>query len=116
MREMKNVIESMVTLSASGQELTLEQIPTYLRECAVKQQRTRMSRSEDVRLICQGSADIPYYALMEETEKNIILEALRKVHGNKTKAAEILGLPRQTLNYRMQKLGVNQPEFSSEST
>lgn len=115
-REMKNVIESMVTLSASGQELTLEQIPTYLRECAVKQQRTRMSRSEDVRLICQGSADIPYYALMEETEKNIILEALRKVHGNKTKAAEILGLPRQTLNYRMQKLGVNQPELSSEST
>ena len=87
-----------------------------MRECAVKQQRTRMSRSEDVRLICQGSADIPYYALMEETEKNIILEALRKVHGNKTKAAEILGLPRQTLNYRMQKLGVNQPEFSSEST
>ena len=107
-REMKNVIESMITLSASGQELTMEQIPTYLRECAAKQQHTRMSRSEEVRLICQGSADIPYYALMEETEKNIILEALRKVHGNKTKAAEILGLPRQTLNYRMQKLEINE--------
>ncbi len=106
-RELKNVIESMITLSTSGQELTMDQIPTYLKEFAIKQRQVQVSHDKEFNTMFQELDLIPYYNLMEDLERKIICEALRKANGNKTKAAEILGLPRQTLKYRMQKLDIH---------
>ena len=41
--------------------------------------------------------------IIEEVEKNAILGALDKAHGNKAKAAEILGLPASTLKSKIAK-------------
>ena len=43
---------------------------------------------------------------MEAVERKMVENALEMAHGNKTKAGEILGLPRKTLVYRMEKLGL----------
>ena len=40
---------------------------------------------------------------LEETEKNIILETLKKTNWNVTHTAEILNIPRQTLQYKIGK-------------
>ena len=40
---------------------------------------------------------------LEDAERNYILSALEKAGGNKTKAARMLGISRDTLRYRMQK-------------
>ena len=41
--------------------------------------------------------------IMEEVEKDAILGALDKTHGNKAKAAEILGIPASTLKSKITK-------------
>ena len=43
---------------------------------------------------------------MEAVEKKMVRRALEMAKGNKTKAGEILGLPRKTLVYRMERLGI----------
>ncbi|MEW5762547.1 MAG: sigma-54 dependent transcriptional regulator [Bacillota bacterium] len=43
---------------------------------------------------------------LEEVEKMLILQALDKSRGNQTRAAQLLGITRATLLYRMQKYGI----------
>ncbi len=44
---------------------------------------------------------------LEQVERNLLLDCLRKNQGNQTIAASELGLPRRTLLYRMQRLKIN---------
>ena len=43
---------------------------------------------------------------LEAVEQDLIRQALDRTHGNKSKAAELLGLSRHTLLYRMEKYGI----------
>jgi DNA-binding NtrC family response regulator len=43
---------------------------------------------------------------LDELEAELIRRALEKMGGNQTKAAELLGLSRPTLIYRMEKYGI----------
>jgi len=49
---------------------------------------------------------------LEEVEQELIRQALDRARGNKSKAAELLGLTRHTLLYRMEKYGITAPERS----
>jgi two-component system response regulator HydG len=42
---------------------------------------------------------------MEEVERRYILRVLKQVHGNKTLAAEALGLDRRTLYRKLERYG-----------
>lgn len=53
--------------------------------------------------------DLETYIL--ETEKHMILKALRKSGGDKSMAAQILGLTPRALRYRMQKLKINDKDI-----
>jgi len=48
---------------------------------------------------------------LEQVEQALIRQALERARGNKSKAAELLGLTRHTLLYRMEKYGINTPEY-----
>lgn len=105
-RELKNTIESMIA-SVSGQRvLTREQIPEYMLrrmdpdpQTAEKTARVR-EQMEQIR----EDEKIPYYMILEETEREMLHRAMTMAGGNKTRAAEILGIPRKTLDYRLEKL------------
>ncbi len=43
---------------------------------------------------------------LEDLEKDLIVQALRQTEGNKSRAARLLGLSRDTLRYRLEKYGV----------
>lgn len=43
---------------------------------------------------------------IKDNEKNLIMEALRKTDGNKSKAAELLGIARRTLHYKIREYGL----------
>ena len=43
----------------------------------------------------------------DRVERNLLVDCLRKNGGNQSQAARELGLPRRTLLYRMERLGVS---------
>ena len=49
---------------------------------------------------------------LEQVEQELIRQALDRARGNKSKAAELLGLTRSTLLYRLEKYGIAAPERS----
>jgi transcriptional regulator with AAA-type ATPase domain len=50
---------------------------------------------------------IPGRNLIDEQEKTALIRALRRHAGNRTKAAQELGIPRSSLLYKMKRLGVS---------
>ncbi|TFG51538.1 MAG: AAA family ATPase, partial [Gemmatimonadales bacterium] len=50
----------------------------------------------------------------EELEKDLIRQAVEQVNGNKTRAAELLGLSRDTLRYRMEKYALGEAASDDE--
>jgi transcriptional regulator with PAS, ATPase and Fis domain len=54
-----------------------------------------------------GTAPVlPEGMTLEQWEEELIREALRRANGNKSQAARALGLSRNTLRYRLSKMGV----------
>jgi arginine utilization regulatory protein len=115
-RELMNTVEFMVTTARNGEDLTENLIPAYLR--GRLDNVFSISDENDIFPIsniisehkCKQSKDthIPYHNIMDTVEKELILKAMEVAEGNKSKASEILGLPRQTFRYRLQKLGLEE--------
>jgi len=89
-RELKNLIERAVILE-EGPELLPEHLPDELKPGG---------RALDLE---PGYRLPPGGIKLEELEKDLIRQALEQVRGNKTRAAELLGLTRDTLRYRVEK-------------
>jgi len=47
---------------------------------------------------------------LDDQERQAILDALQKTRFNRTAAARILGVTFRSLRYRMERLGLNEPE------
>jgi transcriptional regulator with GAF, ATPase, and Fis domain len=43
---------------------------------------------------------------LAEVERTLVIQALERTHGNLTKAAELLGLNRDQVRYRLDKFGL----------
>ena len=65
---------------------------------------------ESVRIYLESlnghSTNTLYDLVIEETEKGMILEVLKWCKGNRSKAADILGITRTTLRNKMRKLNI----------
>ena len=96
-RELKNVVERAVILE-SEDEILPEHISLPVSH-----------RGEESAKISRSSVEIeiPEDGIsLEEVEKLYIMKALEKAKGNKTLAAKLLGITRDTLRYRLKKYGV----------
>ena len=114
-RELKHVIESMVSM-AKEETLQFSQIPIYLhgklKEVKGFEREKRSLKKEEDDSIVVDFADEDYdlRRAVEQVERSLILRILDKTRGNKTKAGALLGIPRQTLKYKMDKLGISDEE------
>ena len=110
-RELKHVIESMISMTKVD-ILQFSELPVYLHVKMNGSGKTFDSAadSEDsiVTELKNGGYDLR--SVVEQVERDLILKVLSKTKGNKTKAGEILGIPRQTLKYKMSKLGIEDIE------
>jgi len=52
-----------------------------------------------------------YHSVIRDTEKYLIEKILRKTHGNQILAARILGINRNTLRSKIQKLQIRMERF-----
>jgi len=91
-RELRNLVERMVVL-AHGKVIDVADIPAQVRE--------RGSGGE-VRVDAELTVD--------EMEKRMVVQALEKTNGNRTKAAEKLGISRRTLHRKLNQYGITRNE------
>ncbi len=100
-RELANACQRMVLLRTSDL-LRAEDLPREVREAAGERFPSGRSPALDGFL---GS--LPDDALsLPDVEREIIVRALDKHGGNRTRTAEYLGIPRHILIYRLEKFGI----------
>jgi two-component system NtrC family response regulator len=91
-RELENLLERLVVLGRS-ETIAAADLPEALRRDAPRFGGARM--------------DLPPGGIvLEDVERGLIEEALRRSGGNQSAAARFLGISRQTLIYRMKKFGL----------
>ncbi len=89
-RELEHLIEGIMSIK-DIKIIQVKDLPYKVQQC------------KDDKTYCH---DRPLNQVLEETEKELINSALRKTDNNITKTAELLQIPRQTLQYRIKKLGI----------
>jgi Nif-specific regulatory protein len=117
-RELENAIERAVVLS-SGEDFTEDLLPLSVKMFAAQRRQNQPSESIETltrRLADQGIADYElrdgeiYQLLIDQVEHALIDRALAKCGGVKTKAADFLGINRNTLNKKVKDLGIEASE------
>jgi two-component system response regulator PilR (NtrC family) len=98
-RELENILERAIALSAGG-------------EIGVDDLRLQPAGAEEIAAAAQAgelpAGPLPAY--LDKVEREAILAALAKTGFNRTAAAKLLGLTFRTLRYRMQRLGIKEPD------
>ncbi|OGW04278.1 MAG: Fis family transcriptional regulator [Nitrospinae bacterium RIFCSPLOWO2_01_FULL_39_10] len=95
-RELKNVIERAIILESKDQIL-IEHLPIEVVEGVPFKEEERQQQSNFI----LPENGVP----LEEVEKNLLIQALKKANGNQSKAAKLLSLSRYALRYRLKKIG-----------
>ncbi|MGD0767843.1 MAG: sigma 54-interacting transcriptional regulator [Tepidisphaeraceae bacterium] len=117
-RELENAIERAVVLS-SDEDFHEELLPLSVRMFAAQRRTTPSSESIETltrRLADQAIADYElregeiYQLVIDQIEHALIDRALAKCGGVKTKAADFLGINRNTLNKKVKDLGIEASE------
>ncbi|AZV43944.1 sigma-54 interaction domain-containing protein [Peribacillus asahii] len=84
-RELKHAIEYMIN-TAETKELTIADVPLFLQNHSP-----------------EAAKLLPLREALKETESKLITEALLQTNGNVLQASKLLNVPRQTLQYKIQK-------------
>jgi DNA-binding NtrC family response regulator len=87
-RELRNVIESVVVLTKNS-VISEQDLPSFITE-------------KDELSFLRLPAGLP----LAEAEKRLILFTLQNTGGNKTRAAEVLNIGRKTLHRKLAEYGV----------
>jgi DNA-binding NtrC family response regulator len=96
-RELENVVESLLALAPTD-EVALEDLPRKLRE--------RSSGQGALTPVFTAGLGFEEAERMFETE--MIVKALKRANFVQTRAAELLGISRRILKYKMDKLRINE--------
>jgi DNA-binding NtrC family response regulator len=101
-RELENVVERAMVLSKSD-VLGIENVPNQI---------TRLREIDEPHESAFANFELPEGGLslidtVEEIEKILIGQALERTGGNKTRAADLLGVTRKIMRYKSEKYGLD---------
>ncbi|MCP9472072.1 MAG: sigma-54 dependent transcriptional regulator [Nitrospira sp.] len=99
-RELENVVEQALIWSQGASQITSEHLPALLKG------DIRSSSLHDD--IIAGRVSLEKAVM--EFERDIILDALKRTNYVQTHAANLLGISRRMLKYRMDTLGISRPD------
>lgn len=109
MRELENMVERLVILDDDGL-ITVEDIPEHIISGHQAVEGEVFREQRDIGWTPEGvvfpQEGVDLYAVLDEIEKRIIIQALEKAGGVKKKAASLLGLNRTTLLEKLKKKGI----------
>ena len=95
-RQLENAIEMAVALSGDREELTAADFGIPVQSHSLPAQ---------VREIPAAHTGLDFDQTISQLERQLLEDALRQTHGNKSAAAELLGLKRTTLSAKLRTLG-----------
>jgi DNA-binding NtrC family response regulator len=96
-RELENLIERVIALTPN-EYIKVNELPFSLKN---------IPKVDGLKESVLGGK-VSFLQAEEEFEREVILDALRKTNYIQSHAAEILGISRRILKYKMDKLGINQ--------
>ena len=106
-RQLRSEIERIVVFAEDGQSVGVESLsPDILRA---------PSLSSPVRFQLDFNRPVNFKEIMLNIERQLLAEALARHSGNVTRAAEQLGLRRQTLNYKLSRFDIAHPSMNQSS-
>lgn len=109
-RELKHIIESMVSLS-TNKVLDVNNLPAYMYDRIYKLESEEDNNKKKQFIKNIDDFDAETYNLkriIDEKETEVIRDVLKITSGNKTKAAKLMGITRQTLRYKMNMLNLTE--------
>ena len=92
-RELENAIEQALVF-AEGETITADDLPSYL---------SQKSRTD---LFALPSESAPLPQILDDLERQLILQAYEKASGVKTETARLLGVKTSALYYKLDKYGI----------
>jgi DNA-binding NtrC family response regulator len=96
-RELENLIERVIALTFN-EYIQVNELPLSFKN---------LPKIDGLKESVLGGK-VSFLQAEEEFEREVILDALRKTNYIQSHAAEILGISRRILKYKMDKLGINQ--------
>ncbi|MBV7528907.1 sigma-54 dependent transcriptional regulator [Chitinophaga sp. sic0106] len=103
-RELKNVIRRACLLTPEKEEITMAALPLEMKE-SFNQPAEEMPMVGEFSAILSNENDLKSVAL--QAEYNKIINVLKEVKYNKTKAAQLLNIDRKTLYNKLRLLNIN---------
>lgn len=99
-RELEHVIEGAMNLISNDEAIGIDFLPPHMK---YKVSPPAAITSGTVASDSENEVIRPLQDYMENAEKNYLKSVLRRTGGNVTKAASLLGIKRQSLQYRLNK-------------
>ena len=103
-RELENTIERACALS-SGPILHMGDLPTQLQDFRLHGRLREREQRQEEDAVSQAAAQVVSIAAME---KQAILDTVRLLHGDKLKAAKLLGIGKTTLYRKLKEYGISE--------
>jgi two-component system response regulator HydG len=97
-RELEHAVERACTM-CSGPVLHLGDFPTQLQQQGLDAQRS-LPRGQE------AGADVPGVTTLADLERQAIVDAIRKLRGDKLQAAKLLGIGKTTLYRKLKEYGI----------
>jgi len=121
-RELRNAIESLIVL-AQAKQITLEMLPAHIKEATSRTGATTSrtgattsrtgaatsrtgAATSSAGTAAAGSVLLPPGTSLQEAERLLMEETLRKTDFNVSRAAKLLGVSRRTLHRKINEYGI----------
>nr|WP_263325230.1 sigma-54-dependent Fis family transcriptional regulator [Neobacillus sp. Marseille-Q6967] len=106
-RELEHIIEAAMNIMMEDEEVIMySHLPFQYRSKMQMKERMLPHSTVDTFMRENGDVTIPLKDQMEQFEKSYIEIVLKRNNSNISKTAQLLGLSRQSLQYRMKKLNI----------
>ncbi len=103
-RQLENALERACSVTSYGNVVQLGEMPTEVIEFYNQQRVLTMPLREQV----QAAAAAADVSSLADVEKNAILDAIRRLDGDKVKAAQLLGIGKTTLYRKLKEYGIGE--------
>jgi DNA-binding NtrC family response regulator len=100
-RELRNAIERAVLLG-EHEFLDVDDLPLEIGQNAWRAGAAEPGTPPGFELPAEG-------VVLADVERHLVVQALRRARGNRTRAARLLGMNRDQIRYRIEKFGIESP-------